>query len=154
MGADGVGQPGPVGQRLAVHRDNHVALSKPGALGRPARPDVGHKRAEPAPATPAKDERTITGRNPFDGATVVNLSPAVAEDLGVDPFAARGVMISGIGRGFALNAGLRPGDLIRSVNGRQIQTTRDLAAAAAGASDTWRVTIVRGGEEISATFRS
>jgi S1-C subfamily serine protease len=111
-------------------------------------------RAEPAPATPAKDERTITGRNPFDGATVVNLSPAVAEDLGVDPFAARGVMISGIGRGFALNAGLRPGDLIRSVNGRQIQTTRDLAAAAAGASDTWRVTIVRGGEEISATFRS
>jgi len=111
-------------------------------------------RAEPAPATPAKDERTITGRNPFDGATVVNLSPAVAEDLGVDPFAARGVMISGIGRGFALNAGLRPGDVIRSVNGRQIQTTRDLAAAAAAAADTWQVTIVRGGQEISATFQS
>jgi len=111
-------------------------------------------RAEPPPAVPAKDERTITGRNPFDGATVVNLSPAVADELGVDPFAAKGVLITGISRGFALNAGLRPGDLVRSVNGRAIATTRDLAAATAGTGDTWRVTIVRAGEEITATFRS
>jgi hypothetical protein len=37
-------------------------------------------RAEAAPESPAKDERVLKGRNPFDGATVVNLSPAVAQD--------------------------------------------------------------------------
>jgi len=111
-------------------------------------------RAEPAPATPAKDERTITGTNPFGGATVVNLSPAVAEELGVDPFAAQGVLVTGIGRGFAQNAGLQPGDLIRAVNGRPVATTRDLAAIAAAGSDVWRVTILRGDQEITATFRT
>ncbi|MBS0332887.1 MAG: trypsin-like peptidase domain-containing protein, partial [Proteobacteria bacterium] len=43
-------------------------------------------RAEPPPATPARDEKLIAGRNPFQGATVVNLSPAVAEEVGLDPF--------------------------------------------------------------------
>ena len=44
-------------------------------------------RAEGPPATPAKDERTLVGRHPFDGATVVNVSPAVADELGIDAFA-------------------------------------------------------------------
>ncbi len=111
-------------------------------------------RAEPAPDTPARDQRTIAGRNPFDGATVVNLSPAVADELGVDAFAAQGVLITGIGRGFAMNAGLRPGDVIRTVNGQTIRTTKDLAAAAAVVTDLWRVTILRGDQEITATFRT
>ena len=45
-------------------------------------------RAEAAPATPARDEQTIGGQSPFTGATVVNLSPATADELGLDPFAA------------------------------------------------------------------
>jgi Do/DeqQ family serine protease len=43
-------------------------------------------RVEPPPATPAKDEQTLSGRNPLSGLTVVNLSPAVADELGADPF--------------------------------------------------------------------
>ncbi len=39
------------------------------------------------------------GRNPFDGATVVNLSPAVADELGLDPFAGDGVLVTSVGRG-------------------------------------------------------
>jgi hypothetical protein len=73
-------------------------------------------RAEAAPETPARDEKTVTGRNPFEGATVLNLSPAVAQDLNIDPFAGKGVLVSKIGQGFALNAGLRPGVLARTVN--------------------------------------
>jgi Do/DeqQ family serine protease len=109
-------------------------------------------RAEAPPATPARDERTLTGPSPFQGATVVNLSPAVADELGADPFV-QGVLITKIGRGFAMNAGLRPGDLVKAVNGRAILSTRDLEAVVANRTSTWQVTIVRGGQEVTAQFR-
>jgi S1-C subfamily serine protease len=111
-------------------------------------------RAEPAPATPPRDELAVAGRNPFDGATVVNLSPAVAEELGIDPFAGKGVLVTKIGRGFAMNAGLRPGDLSRRVNGRDIATVSDLRGALAGQGGQWQVTIVRGGQEVTGNFRT
>jgi len=107
-------------------------------------------RAEAAPDTPARDERVIKGRNPFDGATVVNLSPAVAQDLGVDPFAGRGVLITRIGQGYALNAGLRPGDFVREINGRPINSVADLNAAVAAQGRAWNVTIERQGQRITA----
>ena len=47
------------------------------------------------PANPPRDEQVLTGQEPFQGATVVNLSPAVALDLGGDPFA-KGVLITAI----------------------------------------------------------
>lgn len=107
-------------------------------------------RAEAAPDNPARDERVIKGRNPFDGATVVNLSPAVAQDLGVDPFAGRGVLITRIGQGYALNAGLRPGDFVREINGRPINSVADLNAAVAAQGRAWNVTIERQGQRITA----
>jgi len=111
-------------------------------------------KAEAAPESPARDQRTLAGRNPFDGATVMNLSPAVAQDLGADPFAGRGVLVTKVGQGFALNAGLRPGDFIREVNGRAIGTVADLASASAGGGRAWTVTIERGGQRISARFNT
>ena len=111
-------------------------------------------RAEPPPATPARDQQVISGRNPFDGATVVNLSPAVADELGRDPFIGKGVMVTNIARGFAMNAGLRPGDLIRRVNGREIGSVRDLAAVLTQGGGQWQVTIERDGQEVTANFRT
>ena len=111
-------------------------------------------RAEAPPATPARDERKIAGRNPFDGATVVNLSPAVADQLGIDPFLGPGVLVTQVGQGVAMQVGLRPGDLIRQVNGRQIRTIQDLTGAVVGAPGVWQVTIERDGQQISGTFRA
>jgi S1-C subfamily serine protease len=85
---------------------------------------------------------------------VVNLSPAVAQDLGVDAFAGRGVLVTKIGQGFALNAGLRPGDFVREVNGKTINTTADLAAVSNTAAATWTVTIERNGQRITARLRA
>ena len=109
-------------------------------------------RAEAAPETPARDERTLTGANPFNGATVVNLSPAVAQDLDADPFAGRGVLVTKIGAGYAANIGLQPGDFIREVNGRAVNTVADLAAAAKVQARNWVVTIERNGQRITARF--
>jgi Do/DeqQ family serine protease len=109
-------------------------------------------KAQAAPATPARDEQTLAGRSPFTGATVANLSPALAEELGVDAFS-QGVMVTRVVGGPAAAVGLQPGDIIRAVNGREIRSTRDLVAAAGRAVGAWQVTIERGGRQITATFR-
>lgn len=109
-------------------------------------------RAEAAPETPARDERTLSGANPFNGATVVNLSPAVAQDLDVDPFVGKGVLVTKIGGGYAANIGLQPGDFIREVNGRPVNTVADLNAAAKLPTRNWVVTIERNGQRITARF--
>jgi Do/DeqQ family serine protease len=112
-------------------------------------------KAEAPSANPPRDERTLSGRNPFGGAHVVNLSPAVADELGIDPFdAPRGVMISSLDSGetYAATVGLQPGDIIREVNGRQVNTTADLQAIINSGARGWRVTIQRGGQLITAQF--
>jgi len=108
-------------------------------------------RADAAPEIPARDERAITGNNPFNGATVINLSPAAAQDLNVDPFAGRGALVTKIAPGYAQNW-MRPGDFVRTVNGRQINSVADLAAAAATKPQRWTITIERGGQLIQAQF--
>ncbi|WP_374347459.1 Do family serine endopeptidase [Phenylobacterium sp.] len=138
--AVGSARPGQV-LKLGVRRDNGAEQTL-------------SLRAEPPPATPARDERLLSGRNPFDGATVVNVSPAVADELGIDAFAARGVMVLKIGRGFAMNAGLRPGDVIKRVNGRDIGTVGELAGVLGQGGGAWQVTIVRDGQEITGNFRT
>ncbi|MGH6955437.1 MAG: Do family serine endopeptidase, partial [Caulobacteraceae bacterium] len=80
------------------------------------------------PATPARAERTISGANPLSGATVINLSPAAATDLGLDPFAGAGVVVTSVGQGYAARLGLQPGDFIRQVNGRAIASVAQLRA--------------------------
>jgi Do/DeqQ family serine protease len=111
-------------------------------------------RVEPPPATPQPDERTIGGRNPLGGATVVNLSPARAYDLGVDPFAGRGVLITKVNQGMAQSVGLQPGDFIREINGQQVNTTADLARILNSGARGWSVTIQRAGRLITAQFRT
>ncbi len=136
-----------------------VGSAKPGdtlklSVRRVAGTEILALHAEPPPATPARDEQVIHGRNPFDGATVVNLSPAVADELGLDPFAGRGVLVINIARGFAMNAGLQPGDLIKRINGREIATVGELQGALGASGGQWQVTIVRRGQEISGNFRT
>ena len=101
------------------------------------------------PAIPARDERTLTGREPLQGATVVNLSPATADQYGLDPFA-RGVLITA-SSGFAAQAGFQPGDVVLGINGRRTASVAALADALAGAT-SWQVTLLRGDQQITTEF--
>jgi S1-C subfamily serine protease len=78
----------------------------------------------------------------------------VADELGLDVFGGAGVLVTGVGRGIAMNAGVRPGDIIRQVNGQKIATVRELMAALRGNAPAWQVTIERNGQQITATFRT
>jgi Do/DeqQ family serine protease len=102
------------------------------------------------PDTPPKDQRTLSGHNPFNGATVINLSPAAADQLGLDPFSGVGVVVTGVSGGYAANLGLQPGDFIREVNGAPISTVASLAAVLAAPANTWTIQIERGGHLITA----
>ncbi len=108
-------------------------------------------RTEPAPSNPAPDERTFAGQTPLTGATAINLSPAKADELGVDAFAGPGVLITKVD-GIAARAGIQPGDFIRSVNGRQTGTVRDLAAVLAAPTQRWAVEVERDGQRGTLRF--
>ena len=107
---------------------------------------------EAAPDTP-RDEIVIGQRSPFQGAKVGNLSPALADDLRLDP-SAQGVVILDVANGSsAQGLGFRRGDLVLSVNNTKIAKTRDLERLVAQPSRTWRITIRRGGQEMSMELR-
>ncbi len=146
-----VNDPSALDYRVVTrHAGDQVALQvRHGAASRTV-----SVRVEPAPATPARDERTISGRNPLGGATAINLSPAAALELGVDPFAARGVLVIKItDQSLASSVGVRPGDMIRQVNGRDIHSTAELQDALNAGGRTWRITLQRGGQEVTGDFR-
>jgi S1-C subfamily serine protease len=134
--------------RIGTHHAGDVVTVEyqRGGQARTARTTV-----EPPLATPARDQQVLQGRHPFDGAVVVNLSPAVAIELGVNPFA-KGVMVTEIRGGLSANAGFRPGDLIRQVGGQTIDTVAQLRAALAQGLRSWRIVIYRNGQPIEATF--
>ena len=109
-------------------------------------------RLEAPPSRPAADPRTLTGRNPLAGASVVNVSPAAAYQYGVDPFGAQGVLVTAVAGGFAQQIGLQPGDFIREINGRKLASTAELAAAVQAGPPSWTLVIQRGDRVITARF--
>jgi S1-C subfamily serine protease len=108
---------------------------------------------EAAPETVPRDEVEIVGYSPFTGAKVLNLSPAVAEELAY-PGRPEGVIVGGVAAGsIAAEAGLRPGDVVREVNGVAIDSTRQLADVSGQEVRFWQVVIERQGRLIRSQFR-
>ncbi|MFG1375872.1 DegQ family serine endoprotease [Xanthobacter autotrophicus] len=105
---------------------------------------------EGAPETVPRDEVVVRARSPFAGATVVNLSPAVAEELKVDANATGVVIYDVDDNSPAAAAGLKPGDVVMEVNGEKIGRTRDLEQLVRTPLRAWRVTVGRGGRTITA----
>ena len=106
---------------------------------------------ETAPDLP-RDEILIDARSPFMGAKVANLSPALADELRLDS-ATEGVAVVEIADGApAQQFGFQRGDILLAVNGAKIAKTSDLEKAAKAGARLWRVTIQRGGQQISAVF--
>ncbi len=99
-----------------------------------------------APETPARDAIRLKGQSPFAGATVLNLSPAVVEELSVQG-ASAGVVVAEVEDGsFAQQLNLQRGDVVLAVNDQKIGSTRDLAQIAASRAYYWKITLARGGQ--------
>src|SRR5467141_2333396 len=106
---------------------------------------------ESAPESP-REETLIKARSPFLGAKVANLSPALADELRMD-IDSKGVVLTDVENGStAQSFGLQKGDVVLVVNSAKIETTQDLVRAVSQPSRVWRLTIQRGGQQISAVF--
>jgi Do/DeqQ family serine protease len=105
-------------------------------------------RVQPLPGNAGGDGALIQ-QGPFSGAQVAALNPALADRLGGDPFAS-GLLITSVARGSsASRAGLRPGDLLRELNGRPVAGVEPLQRLS-GATE---VTIERQGRRLTGTLR-
>lgn len=105
--------------------------------------------AMPLVAPPEKPPRNTTlleGDQPLAGAQIANLSPALVEELGV-PGQPRGVFVLGVARGSpAARLGVRPGDILVSINGTEIERVRDARRAVAQGGRRWNIAIGRDGK--------
>ncbi|WP_245312518.1 DegQ family serine endoprotease [Bradyrhizobium macuxiense] len=106
---------------------------------------------ETAPDT-NRDEIVLTARSPFQGARVANISPALADELHLDA-GTEGVVVTELADdGTAANVGFQKGDIILAVNSQKIERTSDLEKASKAGSRIWRITLVRGGQQINVTL--
>ncbi len=100
-------------------------------------------RLEAAPETPPRNLTELAGRQPLTGARVANLSPALAEELGLETLD-QGVIIINVQRQTPARRYLRPGDKILQINETRIDTVADLVAALEAPVEKWRITMQRG----------
>jgi S1-C subfamily serine protease len=94
----------------------------------------------------------LTTRSPFQGAKIANISPAVADELHLDS-STEGVVVTELGEGTtAASVGFQKGDIILAVNNQKIAKTKDLEKATRETARLWRITVVRGGQQINVTL--
>jgi Do/DeqQ family serine protease len=105
---------------------------------------------EAAPEDPPRDMTELTGRQPFAGAVVANLSPALAEELRRDSDES-GVVILDVRGGPAQRLGLRPGDLILAIDGSEVQSVVDVVSLTERPRRSWDLVIKRGDRVIETT---
>ena len=104
---------------------------------------------EKPPEVPPRDETRVGGQNPFAGATVANLSPAVDEEMSLDTMT-RGVIVTGVDdNSAAAQIGLNAGDIIVKVDGTSIDTVATLKRTLHRGPGRWAVVIRRNGKLLS-----
>lgn len=129
----------PIGQEITL------------GLSRNGRVVTVKMKLELPPEDPPRNTRVLRGRQPFQGARVANLSPALSEELKLDMLS-RGVVILDARRGIARRLRFKPGDIIISVEGQAIHRVDQLVRILrSGRRPEWRFTVQRGGRLITAT---
>lgn len=99
-----------------------------------------------APETPPRDITELHGRQPMAGATVANLSPALAEELGLGNLVNGVIILDLAPRSTARRFRFRKGDRILQVNQDRIGLVADLVAAMKKPAAEWQITMRRRGK--------
>ena len=108
---------------------------------------------EIAPEKPPKNLTRLRGRHPLSGAVIANMSPALAEELSIDPLT-QGVIILEVGmRSPAKRLGLRPGDYLIKVNGTNVDRVVTAKRLFQKTQREWALSIRRDGEILSVVLR-
>ena len=96
---------------------------------------------------PPRDARDLTGRHPLSGCKVANLSPAVAQELGIDDDTRQGVVVLDVkDQTPAARLGVKRGDIVVGLNNQKVASVAQLAAALDLSGDRWRLSVERDGK--------
>ena len=145
---DGVGV---LNYRLAIRGVGGTAALTVMRDGKPYEATIG---LEPPPETVPRSEITISGGSPVAGATVANLSPAVAEEMHYNGPPTGVIVTSVADNSPASMYRIQRGDVILRLNNVPIDTTRQLARVASQDTNFWDLTIDRGGNQLRLQRRS
>ena len=101
---------------------------------------------EAAPEVPFRNVTTLKGVQPLSGATVANMSPALGEELSLDPMRRGIIVLATESRSTARRIGLEPGDWILEINNTKVKLVKDLKQVlekARRSTQQWRITVQR-----------
>ena len=150
MNGAAIEHPDALGYRLATSLIGSTAELTVLSQGKERKVEVELVRAPEGETTV---EIFIEGRSPFAGAKVAALSPRLAQRFGMRGNE-RGVAIIEIaGNSPAAGFGLRPRDIVREVNGEQIDSAEKLREVASAQARWWRFTIERDGQLLNQVLR-
>lgn len=115
-------------------------------INRKGRVETLSVRALVAPETKSPNPVLISGQGLLAGITVANLSPALAEDLGVDA-SGEGVIVTAVKpNSNADDIGLRVGDILVSIDGEDVKESRDVQPLSKPRKYYWTLVIKRDGK--------
>ena len=146
-----VADPAALAYRIATRR---VGVTIELQVARDGARRVLEVRLAALPETPPRSVTTFTGRHPTAGATVANLSPALADELGLDTLARGVILLKVAGGSPAAQVGLKAGDIVLSVNGRTVGRVAALETALAAADRAWKLRVRRGGRVFQVAIRA
>ncbi|MBQ0820385.1 Do family serine endopeptidase [Microvirga sp. HBU67558] len=102
-------------------------------------------RLMPPPENPPREPVRGKARTPFAGATLVNMSPAVADELQIE-IADDGIVVADLeDRSVAASVGFEKGDQIVAINGERVTSTKDADRLINRNGGYWEITVNRGG---------
>jgi len=97
------------------------------------------------PEDPPREVTSLGGAHPFGGAVVANMSPALADEMGLRSFA-NGVYILQVQQpSTAARIGFRPGDKIEKINDHAVTTVANLKGILKQSVERWAVSVKRNG---------
>ncbi|WP_421997618.1 Do family serine endopeptidase [Reyranella sp.] len=111
---------------------------------------VVHLKLAAPPEDPPRDYSVLQGRQPLSGAGVANMSPAVADELGLVEWRP-GVVVLEVKPGSYAGRFVRPGDMILAVNGQEVKNVAELRKRVG--SSVASVSIAREGMVSTVQFR-
>jgi Do/DeqQ family serine protease len=96
---------------------------------------------------PPRDARDLDGHHPLTGCKVANLSPAVAQEIGMDDDSRTGVVVLEVkDKTPAARIGVKRGDIVVAINNEKVKSVAQLVTALEGADGGWRLSVERDGK--------
>jgi Do/DeqQ family serine protease len=96
---------------------------------------------------PPRDARDLGGHHPLTGCKVANLSPAVAQELGMDDDSRTGVVVLDVkDETPAARIGVKRGDIVMAVNNEKVKSVAQLVSVLDLAGGGWRLSVERDGK--------